>query len=157
MDWLSDPQAWIAFVTLVTLELVLGVAITAACLTAYGLGLAMHPEPAGVFNTTAATMAFVTLSFSELFRAFTARSERYPLLRIGIFSNRNMTYAVMASAVLLLAVIYVPFMNEIFDTIPLDWSHWQYVLPLLFVPSLVAEITKAIVTRQLSRRALQPA
>lgn len=25
MDWLTDPQAWIAFATLVTLELVLGV------------------------------------------------------------------------------------------------------------------------------------
>ena len=133
------------------------VAITASCLAAYWLGLIMHPEPAGVFNTTAATMAFVTLSFSELFRAFTARSERYPILRIGVFSNRNMTYAVLASAVLLLAVIYIPFMNEIFDTIPLNWSHWQYVLPLLFVPSIAAEVSKAVVMRRSNRQAAQPA
>ncbi len=133
------------------------VAITASVLGAYWLGLTIHPEPGAVFNTTAATMAFVTLSFSELFRAFTARSERYPILRIGVFSNRNMTIAVLVSSLLVLAVIYMPFMNEIFDTIPLDWSHWQYVLPLLFVPSITAEITKAIVMRRDNRPVPQPA
>jgi Ca2+-transporting ATPase len=92
-------------------------------------------------------MAFVTLSFSELLRAFTARSERYPLLRIGPFSNRNMNIAVLVSAALLLAAIYVPFLNNVFDTIQLGWEHWQYILPLLFVPSIAAEVTKAIVTR----------
>ena len=130
------------------------VAIAGSALLAYWLGLIMHPEPGAAFNTTAATMAFVTLSFSELFRAFTARSERYPLLRIGVFTNRNMTYAVLVSAVLVLAVIYIPFLNEIFDTIPMDWSHWQYVLPLLFVPSIAAEVTKAIVMRRSLKQAV---
>jgi Ca2+-transporting ATPase len=124
------------------------VAITGSTLLAYWLGLAMHPEPGADFNATAATMAFATLSFSELFRAFTARSERYPLLRIGPLSNRNMNLAVVSSAVLLLAAIYVPFLNNVFDTIPLGFEHWQYVLPLLLVPSIVAEVTKAIVMRQ---------
>jgi Ca2+-transporting ATPase len=108
----------------------------------------MHPEPGADFNATAATMAFATLSFSELFRAFTARSERYPLFRIGPLSNRNMNLAVVSSAVLLLAAIYVPFLNNVFDTIPLGFEHWQYVLPLLLVPSIVAEVTKALVMRR---------
>ena len=133
------------------------VAITASCLAAYWLGLLMHPEPGAAFNATAATMAFVTLSFSELLRAFTARSERYPILRIGVFSNRNMTIAVLASALLLLAAVYIPFMNEVFDTVPLNWSHWQYVLPLLFVPAMTAEVTKAILMRRDNKPAVQPA
>jgi magnesium-transporting ATPase (P-type) len=53
------------------------VAITTATLVAYALGLS-HTEP-----QFAETMAFVTLSASELLRAFTARSERYPILKIG--------------------------------------------------------------------------
>jgi Ca2+-transporting ATPase len=129
------------------------IAIAASTLAAYALGLAMHPEPAGVFNTTAATMAFVTLSLSELFRAFTARSERYSILRIGPLSNRNMNVAVLVSAFLLLAAIYVPFLNNVFDTIPLGIEHWQYVLPLLFVPSIAAEVTKAIMSRRTLRAA----
>jgi Ca2+-transporting ATPase len=130
------------------------VAITGSTLLAYWLGLVMHPEPGAAFNTTAATMAFATLSFSELFRAFTARSERYPLLRIGPFSNRNMNLAVVSSAILLLAAIYVPFLNKVFDTIPLGFEHWQYVLPLLLVPSIVAEVTKALVMRQTQKPAI---
>jgi Ca2+-transporting ATPase len=130
------------------------VAITGSTLLAYWLGLAMHPEPGAAFNATAATMAFATLSFSELFRAFTARSERYPLFRIGPLSNRNMNLAVVSSAVLLLAAIYVPFLNNVFDTIPLGFEHWQYVLPLLLVPSIVAEVTKAVAMRVSHRQAI---
>lgn len=124
------------------------IAITAVTLTAYALGRSLYPVGAGQFNTTAATMAFVTLSFSELLRAYTARSERYPLLRIGVLGNRNMNYAVLVSLVLLLAVIYVPFLNEIFDTVPLSLFHWEVILPLLVVPSIAAEVTKVVIARR---------
>jgi Ca2+-transporting ATPase len=87
-------------------------------------------------------MAFVTLSFSELLRAFTSRSETYPLIRIGLFSNRAMLYAFASSLLLLLTVIYAPFLQPIFDTVPLNLDQWIVVLPLLVVPGLVAEITK---------------
>jgi Ca2+-transporting ATPase len=120
------------------------VAITAVTLSAYLMGIAMYP---GV-PEEAKTMAFVTLSFSELLRAFTARSENYPLLRIGIFSNRVMLYAVVSSLLLLLAVIYLPFLQPIFNTVALGWAEWQVVLPLLFVPAIVAELTKWVMSRR---------
>jgi Ca2+-transporting ATPase len=76
------------------------------------------------------TFAFVTLSLSELFRAYTARSEYYPLTKIGIFSSKNMNMAVLFSVVLVLLVVYVPFLQIIFDTVSLRWTsglksyHW---------------------------------
>ena len=87
-------------------------------------------------------MAFVTLSASELLRAYTARSERYPLFRLGILSNRYMHYAVAASLVLLLAVVYLPFLQPIFGTVALGLRELAVVAPLLFVPAVVAEINK---------------
>jgi Ca2+-transporting ATPase len=116
------------------------VAIAAVTLTAYFIGLRLFPE-------AATTMAFATISFSELLRAFTSRSDRYPLLKIGIFTNRAMLIAVSTSALLLLVVIYVPFLNPIFDTVPLDSTQWAIILPLLLVPALVAELTKAFLSR----------
>jgi Ca2+-transporting ATPase len=92
----------------------------------------------------AETMAFATLSLSELLRAFTARSERYPIFKLGLFSNKWMNLAVLSSFVLVMAVIYVPFLNPIFQTEPLSLTEWGLILPLLIIPSLVAEITKAI-------------
>lgn len=120
------------------------VTITFVTLFAYWLGLTQFPVAAGETNVTAATMAFVTLSLSELVRAFTARSERYPILRIGIFGNKNMNYAVLISLALQMAVIYVPFLNGIFNTVPLTLFQWEEILPLLLLPSVAAEATKYI-------------
>ncbi len=119
------------------------VAITFVTLTAYLIGLQM-------FSTDPlmpSTMAFVTISFSELIRAFTARSERYPLIKIGPFTNRLMNYAVLASLGLLLAVVYVPFLQPIFNTTALGWAQWQFILPMIFIPAVAAESSKPILTR----------
>ncbi len=118
------------------------IAIAGVTLFAFWRGL-MHTEfPLAERLPYAETMAFLTLSASELLRAFTARSERYPLLKIGIFSNKWMNLAVLLSFVLLLAVIYVPFLNPVFQTTPLGWNEWAMILPLFIIPSIVAEITK---------------
>ena len=120
-------------------------AIASVTLFAFWRGL-NHAGGTYVENLPLAeTMAFVTLSASELFRAFTARSERYPLLKIGIFSNKWMNMAVLSSLVLMLVVVYVPFLNPIFNTTPLALVEWELILPLLLVPSVVAEITKAVI------------
>ncbi|MBN1963957.1 MAG: cation-translocating P-type ATPase, partial [Anaerolineae bacterium] len=96
----------------------------------------------------AQTIAFTTLVVAELLRAFTARSERYNVWQIGIFSNKWMVYAVGLSFVLLLAVIYLPFLQPIFDTQPLDLQHWLLILPFILLPSIAAEIAKFMLKRR---------
>ncbi len=118
------------------------IAISAATLTAFFTGLNYQGLSPENNLDIARTMAFVTLSSSELLRAFTARSERYPLLKQGIFSNKWMNIAVLFSLLLVLVVVYVPFLNPIFKTVPLAWQQWQLLLPLLVVPSVVAELVK---------------
>lgn len=97
------------------------------------------------------TMAFVTLSLSELIRAFTARSEYYPLTKIGIFSNKNMNLAVLFSTLMVLLVVYLPFLNEPFNTTALNWYHWLIILPFIFIPSIVAEIMKSMAHKEHQR------
>jgi len=116
------------------------VAITFVTLTAYWVGLKAHPNE----RIYAETMAFVTLSLSELLRAFTARSERLPIWKIGIFSNKLMNYAILSSMVLILAVIYIPFLQPVFNTYPLGWSQWELILPLIAIPAIAAEARKVI-------------
>jgi Ca2+-transporting ATPase len=121
------------------------VAITAAVLLAYWRGMTAFAAKAGSDPTqTAETMAFVTLVLSELLRAYTARSERLPLLKLGVFSNKWMQYAVGFSIVLLLVVVYVPFLQPIFNTIPLNLEEWTLILPLILIPSLAAEMQKVL-------------
>lgn len=97
----------------------------------------------GVDVQTAETMAFVTLSLCELFRAFTVRSERVSIFRLGVFSNRYMQMAVGVSLILLLLVIYVPFLQPIFNTHTMTFTEWTVVLVLSLIPAGAEEITKA--------------
>ena len=117
------------------------VAITFITLFAFGVGL-KHDR------LMAETMAFITLASSELVRAYTARSERYPILKIGVFNNKWMNIAVVSSLGLLLLILYVPFFNTIFNTVPLGWTEWRLILPLLLIPSIAAELAKMFVTRR---------
>ena len=113
------------------------IAITIATLVAYFIGLG-HDE------LYAETMAFVTLSFSELLRAFTGRSARHSIFKIGVFTNKWMNIAVLFSATLVLAVVYIPALNPLFSTEPLTTTEWLQIVPLIFLPAVVTELYKLV-------------
>lgn len=134
---------------------------TGAVLGAFLLGLYWHLEagaviPAGanpfiyllqhdwtgVDVQTAETMAFVTLSMCELFRAYTVRSERASLFALGVFSNKYMQYAVGLSVALLMLVVNLPFLQPIFNTHALSGQEWLVVLGLAILPAVAEEFTK---------------
>ncbi len=96
----------------------------------------------GIDVQTAETMAFVTLSLCELFRAYTVRSERVSLFELGVFSNKYMQYAVGLSLVLLLLVVNVPFLQSIFNTHFLTREEWFVVIGISFLPAIAEEFTK---------------
>jgi Ca2+-transporting ATPase len=120
------------------------IVITAVTLTAFLIGRHLAPHDHWLL---ARTMAFVTLSASQLARAYTTRSELYALLKIGLFTNRFMQYAVFTSVILLLLAVYIPFLQGVFDTTTLTLEHWAYLIPLILLPAVAEEITKAFLRR----------
>ncbi|MCX6017691.1 MAG: cation-translocating P-type ATPase [Chloroflexi bacterium] len=105
------------------------------------------------FPASAATMAFLALALSELPLAYTSRSERFTLRSIGVFGNRFMQWAVLTSLLGVLAVVYVPFLNNVFATTPLNWAELAVVVPAAFLPALAVELLKWLVLRQVIRPA----
>jgi Ca2+-transporting ATPase len=101
----------------------------------------------GVDVQTAETMAFVTLALCELFRAYTVRSERVSLFRLGVFSNKYMQVAVGASMLLMLLVVYVPFLQPVFNTHMMAPVEWAFVVALSLLPAVAEEITKYFLRR----------
>ena len=95
----------------------------------------------------AQTVAFATLVMAELLRAYTSRSERLSLWHLGPLTNRWMLVATASSTLLLLAVIYVPFLQPVFSTVALDRSVWLVILPLMALPALAAEVAKLFIRR----------
>lgn len=117
------------------------IAVATASLSAYILALRMY----GLDNIEEArTITFATLIVAELLRAYSSRSQKFTLAKIGVFSNKSMVYATLGAFLLLLAVIYIPFMNGIFYTFPLTVVDWEIVLSFAFIPLAVGELTKVV-------------
>lgn len=120
------------------------IAIFAATFGAFLIGLQVYPGNGLEPSEGARTFAFVTLIMCELFRSFSARSERLPVLSIGLFGNKTLNKAFLLSLALLLVVIYAPFLEPIFKTVELTLLDWVKILPLALVPFLAAEADKFI-------------
>lgn len=129
--------------------IVQSIAIAIATLGAFFIGLKLFnydsnaaKEIAEHSLNGARTMAFITLIFSELLRSFSARSSKYTLKELGVFSNMTLVKAFVFSMLLTLIVIYVPFLEPIFDTVDLGLIHWIFVVILAFIPFIAGEIHK---------------
>lgn len=116
-----------------------GALVGGITLLAYGLGFHLT----GTF-AVANTMAFATLTFSQLFHAFDVRSETTPLFRLGVLSNKAMNKAFLAGAALQAAVLLAPPLQGVFAVVPLALEQWGMVLALALTPLVVCEAAKLL-------------
>ena len=94
------------------------------------------------------TMVFTTLGLSQMGNALAVRSDRESLFKLGLLSNKLLLGAVLLTLVLQMAVIYLPFLQRIFDTTPLDWRELSISLALSTVVFIAVEISKWIKRRR---------
>ena len=120
-----------------------GVLVGLITLAAYLLGEYVLSDPA-VADGTANTMAFATLVFCELIRAFAVRSDTQSLFKIGLFTNPTMNKSFLLGLALQLAVLLLPFLRGVFHITPLTGIEWAVVAVLGLMPLVISEIAKAI-------------
>lgn len=90
---------------------------------------------------TARTMAFCTLSISQLIHSFNMRSEE-SILKHGIFENKLLLFsAVLGIGLQILITSVLPVAN-IFKVAPLSLWGWGIVFSLAVIPVLVMELQK---------------
>jgi Ca2+-transporting ATPase len=90
------------------------------------------------------TMAFVTLSIAELFRAYSSRSERENFWQINPFTNKQLLWAVAASAAVVTATVLWAPLRELFKNVPLTGAEWAVALGMSLVPFLAYEAWKFV-------------
>jgi Ca2+-transporting ATPase len=88
----------------------------------------------------ARTMAFTTLVMYEMFNVINCRSLKYTVFRMGVFSNRKLIYAVAASIILQLLVIYVPPIQVAFKTTFLDILDWLIVIAVSSTVLIISQL-----------------
>jgi len=118
-----------------------------AILMSVGIFLIFNWAQARMSLEEARTLAFCSMVAFEWFRAFNARSDEHTLFRLGIFRNRWLIVAILIAIILQLAVIYVPFLQVAFNTVPLGIDKWG--IAILAGGSLFAieEIRKVLFPR----------
>jgi len=94
--------------------------------------------------TAGQTLAFITLGFIQCFHAFSMRSN-HSLFRIGLLTNKTLNMAFLASAVMMIAVCFIPPLSSIFGLMNFYNSNWWVylvALGLAFIPVPLMELDK---------------
>ena len=93
--------------------------------------------------TEARTMGFTILVFAQMLNALASRSHLQSAF-VGLFSNKWLWGAIALSMVLQLAVIYIPFLNTAFGTVPLSVGAWVECLGLAMIVLIASELRKCV-------------
>jgi Ca2+-transporting ATPase len=90
----------------------------------------------------ARTLAFTAMAAFQLWNVFNMRSARQSLFKIGFFSNRNVIAAVAIALGLQSAVLYLPGLQRIFQTVPLGAADWAVVIATTSTVFFAVELFK---------------
>ena len=131
-----DPNKGILTKDFTALMFGQGALIAVVVVVAFYLGL-----PYGA--STAATMAFATLTLARLFHGFNCRSKR-SIFSLGLLSNLYSVGAFVLGCLLLALVLFVPALHSLFCVEAMDGMMYAYIALLAFAPTVVIQIIKAI-------------
>ena len=92
----------------------------------------------------AQTMAFTGMVVLEHMNVFNFRALHAPMRVIGFFSNPWLLRAWLATIGLQVAVVYVPFLQRAFDTVPLGVTDWLWIIGVAVPVFVIGEVAKTI-------------
>ena len=125
-----------------------GIMIGLLTLAAFIIGLATTHEPIQGLSLEATkievgqTMAFVVLAFSELVHVFNIRNNKQSIFKTGILGNGKLILAILASAALMLVILFVPALRQVFSIPVLPMGNVLEILGLVFAPFVIVELFK---------------
>jgi Ca2+-transporting ATPase len=104
----------------------------------------------------ARTLVFCSMVSFEWFRAFNARSDEVTVFKLGLLKNRWLVASISVAVLLQIAVVYVPFLQMAFKTVPLGIDKWGIVFLAGFSLFIIEETRKFFFPRLFSRGKWQP-
>ncbi|MBT9584607.1 cation-transporting P-type ATPase [bacterium] len=98
----------------------------------------------GQLYKTGCSMAFATVVMTQVGNLFAHRTEVNSIMAVGLGGNPFLWWGVAAEMVVLLSILYVPFLQRVFECAPLSPQQW--LLVLAWTPALLVadEIRKAL-------------
>ena len=116
--------------------------------TIINLGIFSWAIKSGMPINEAMTMTFVSLVLIQFFKAYNYRSDTQSIIQKP-FANKWLNMAVLWELVLLILIVYAPFLHKPFGTFSLPMFDWIVVVILSFTVVPVLELTKWMIRRGL--------
>jgi len=105
-------------------------------------------ESAGTIYRMATTMTLAAIVATQIGVVFCCRTERESIFKVGFFSNRLVLLGIAFELSLLCILIYVPFLNGVFNTAPIGLHEWGFLFIWPVLVLLVDELRKTILRRK---------
>ncbi len=136
---------------LLTGELVVRILFVSALLLGGAFGLFEWAQSSGMSDAEARTVAVNLFVAGELFYLLNCRSLERSSFRIGFFSNRWVTVGVLAAVLLQALFTYLPAMNSLFHSAPIDAGAWLRILAVGFAVWALVGLEKWIRGRRVAQ------
>ncbi|MFN3755584.1 MAG: cation-translocating P-type ATPase [Flavobacterium sp.] len=114
--------------------------INAALMATLAIGVFQYYLPEGIEK--ARTAAFVVMAFSQLFNVFNMRSLRHSAFTIGLFSNKWVNIGLIASVIIQVMIIDIPFFEDLFQFDPVSFTEFLVFAALASSILLMGELYK---------------
>ena len=121
-----------------------GIMIGAITLIAFCVGLATPGIEEHMKIEAGQTMAFCVLALSQLVHVYNVRNNNESIFKTGIFNNKTLIWATLASAALMFVILLIPPLRTIFSIAALPVENILEVVLLVFSPILIVEIFKLL-------------
>lgn len=133
-----DPNVGILTKDFVSLMLSQGALIAVVSIIAFYLGNPIE-TPA-----IASTMAFATLTLARLFHGFNCRGNS-SIFKLGLMSNVYSILAFLVGTLLLVLVLFVPFLQSWFAVEVITQAQFGMIWVLAFIPTFIIQLIKSVV------------
>ncbi|KAI5716296.1 hypothetical protein M8J76_004136 [Diaphorina citri] len=129
---------------MITRALVVNVLMSASIIIVGTLYVFKREMSDNIVSKRDTTMTFTCFVFFDMFNALSCRSQIKSVFTIGLFTNKMFLFAVCASVVGQLFVIYFPPLQKVFQTEALTINDIAFLTALTSTVFFVSEIKKAI-------------
>ena len=115
----------------------------------YGGGWSLRPSLpfSDPLYIEATTMVFVGIVTSQIGTLLGCQTTRTSTFKVGIFKNKWIIRGILFELVVMISIVYIPFLQTIFGTTQIGIYEWIYVLSFIPIMFFAEELRKYIVRR----------
>ena len=95
----------------------------------------------------ATTITLAAIVFCQIAAAINARTKYTSVFKIGVFSNHHIITGILFEVLLISLLIYVPFLQGLFNTYALGVNEWIFLL-IIPIPLILLEEGRKWIVRK---------